>query len=199
MRRSDLRSLAGGITVATLVLSPFVLFGSEEGKAEENGVEVEEESIEDIEVTEEDVQTYIESEGLFIVSADEYDSLYEFADYEEINSELEQVKEELAENKESLKVAEDEAEEAQEALEAAEDESGSTSSEADTVYQLYLVVGSGMSSGEIANILEDSNIIDDAGDFRQYIDDEDLVMHIRIGNYQLDSSMSVREIAEIIT
>jgi hypothetical protein len=189
MRKSDLRSLAGGILVATLVLSPFILFGDDESEAdlgeEESKIEqvdhIEEKGIED-EVTEEDFQAYIEAKGLFIVSESEYDSLNEdTSDYETVKSELEEVKKELEEEREVAKEQEE------------------STSEGEMVYQLYLVIGSGMSSGEIAILLEDSNVVDDAGDFRQYIEEEDLVMSIKAGNYMLDSSMSVEEIADKIT
>lgn len=187
MRKSDLRSLAGGILVATLVLSPFILFSDDEEQTEENESEIEqvdhiEDSQSNNEVTEQDLQAYIEAEGLFIVSESEFSSLKESSsDYEKVKSELEETKKELAEEKEATKEQED------------------SSSEGETVHQLYLVIASGMSSGEIAIILEDANVIDDAADFRQYIEDEDLIMSIKAGNYMLDSSMSVQEIADKIT
>ncbi|WP_280769657.1 hypothetical protein [Salipaludibacillus daqingensis] len=198
MKKSDLRSLSGGILVATLVLSPFILFGDDEGQADEEKSEIEQvDHIEDneteSEVTDQDIQAYIEAEGLFIVSESEYDSLKEgSSDIELVKAELEETKEELEEQKEAAQLAADELEELQEQ----EDES---SSDGDTIHQLYLVIGSGMSSGEIAIILEDANIINDAADFRQHIEDEDLIMSIKTGNYMLDSSMSIREIADIIS
>jgi len=186
MRRSDLRSLAGGILVATLVLSPFIIFGDDEGQADLEEEKAEIEKIDHIEekdeVTEQDFQAYIETEGLFVVSESEYDSLkIDSTDYDEVKSELEETKKALEEEKKATK------------------EQEGSSSEGETVHQLYLVIGSGMSSGEIAILLEESKVIDDASDFRKYIEDEDLVMSIKAGNYSLDSSMSVKEIADKIT
>lgn len=184
MRRSDLRSLAGGILVATLVLSPFILFDDNGGQAdEENEIEIEQvdhikESETEYEITEQDLQAYTEAEGLFIVSDSEYNSL------KESSSDLEKIKTELEDTKKELEAAK---------------EQEVSSSEGEMLHQLYLVIPSGMSSGEIAILLEDSNVIDDSADFRQYIEDEDLIMSIKAGNYMLDSSMTMKEIADKIT
>lgn len=191
MSKTSLRSAAVGLLVATLALAPFLIFTDEAEMSEVEDHDTEEEQTDSEEADSEDteevsadaVAEYIEERGLVTVNETDYEDMQARSD------QLTEAEQELAELREEIEAAEE-----------AESENDETDTgETEEINNLYLVVSSGMSSGEIASILEDSGIIDDAADFRQYIDDNDLVMSVRMGEYMLDSTMSISEIAEIIT
>lgn len=60
-------------------------------------------------------------------------------------------------------------------------------------------VKSGMMPEEIAQLLEDNNIIDDAFSFATYLEDNGYSPYVQIDSYKLTSDMSKKEIAEKIT
>ncbi|UTR16126.1 endolytic transglycosylase MltG [Salipaludibacillus sp. LMS25] len=195
MTRSKLRSTAVGLLIATIALAPFIIFaddnseaatdegkGTEKETAKEASQEVDES---EVLVTEQDMLQYIEENDLVAITSNKFEELQ--ADIDRL-SELE---EELADLQEENGSEEDEADEG-EADEA-------SSSDDDDVHRLYLVIGSGMSAGEIAEVLEETNIISNASDFRDYIENNDLESAIKSGQFMLDSTMSVSEIVGKIT
>lgn len=62
-----------------------------------------------------------------------------------------------------------------------------------------LIIRSGMTSTDISSILEQTNIIKNRKDFDQYLEDKRLSEGIQIGTYELNSSMTIAEIANLIT
>ena len=62
-----------------------------------------------------------------------------------------------------------------------------------------LIIRSGMTSTDISSILEQTNIIKNRKDFDQYLEDKKLSEGIQIGTYELNSSMTIAEIANLIT
>lgn len=62
-----------------------------------------------------------------------------------------------------------------------------------------LIIRSGMTSTDISSILEQTNIIKNRKDFDQYLEDKELSEGIQIGTYELNSSMTIAEIANLIT
>ncbi|WP_394187739.1 hypothetical protein [Paenisporosarcina quisquiliarum] len=62
-----------------------------------------------------------------------------------------------------------------------------------------LIIRSGMTSTDISSILEQTNIIKNRKDFYQYLEDKKLSEGIQIGTYELNSSMTIAEIANLIT
>lgn len=62
-----------------------------------------------------------------------------------------------------------------------------------------LTVKSGMDSIQIANLLEDSGIVDSGKKFEQFLTKNDWTRSIQVGTYKLSSSMSYEEIGKIIT
>lgn len=62
-----------------------------------------------------------------------------------------------------------------------------------------LIIRSGMTSTEISSLLEQTNIIKNRKDFDQYLEDKKLSEGIQIGTYELNSSMTIAEIANLIT
>lgn len=62
-----------------------------------------------------------------------------------------------------------------------------------------LSVKSGMDSIQIANLLEDSGIVDSGKKFEQFLTKNDWTRSIQVGTYKLSDSMSYEEIGKIIT
>lgn len=64
---------------------------------------------------------------------------------------------------------------------------------------MTLSIQLGMTSSEISAKLEDANIILNKVDLNNYLSDQGLAGRIQVGNYELNSSMSLKQIAETIT
>ncbi|MCR6095001.1 endolytic transglycosylase MltG [Salipaludibacillus agaradhaerens] len=191
MTRSKLRSTAVGILIATIALAPFIIFAddnsdaaTDEGQVNEEQPDKEdshEENGSEVLVTEQDMLQYIEENDLVALTA---------AKFEELQEDIDR----LSELEDELAVLQEETEAA-----SVDDEGEESTSDSDDVHRLYLVIGSGMSAGEIANVLEETNIISSASDFRKYIENNDLESAIKSGQFMLDSTMSVSEIVGKIT
>lgn len=65
--------------------------------------------------------------------------------------------------------------------------------------QTVLIIRKGMTSTDISSILEQTNIIKNRKDFEQYLEDKKLSEGIQIGTYEINSSMTIVEIANLIT
>ncbi|OZU90666.1 hypothetical protein CIL03_02160 [Virgibacillus indicus] len=62
-----------------------------------------------------------------------------------------------------------------------------------------MTIESGMPSSSISDALAENNIIDDAEEFNQYLQDEEYSLKVQLGSFDLSSDMSFYEIAEAIT
>lgn len=80
--------------------------------------------------------------------------------------------------------------------ESNEDEEASEDSD---VIEVEITLEDGAPPSTISNALEDAGIIDDAWDFNEYLDDNDLSGSVIPGTYEIDSEMSFSEIGDIIT
>ena len=69
----------------------------------------------------------------------------------------------------------------------------------ESIIKTVLVIESGTTSKDVANRLEQSAIIEDAEQLNAYLMSNELSGKIQIGEYHLDSSMSIRTIAKHIT
>lgn len=171
MSKTAIRNFAFGLLVATMILAPPSFLPFDFSTNENNHTENETESAD---VSSNNQET---NEG----------SEQEQALQEEIAS----LEDELAVSKE---VQDDLQNELEESATNEEDETG----EEETV-RLYLSVSDGMTASEIAGILEDSEIIDDRSEFNTYMEDNEMIMDVRSGRYELTDDMSIPEVAETIT
>ncbi|TRM12714.1 endolytic transglycosylase MltG [Lentibacillus cibarius] len=62
-----------------------------------------------------------------------------------------------------------------------------------------LTVESGMTPSNISETLAQNNIIDDADEFTQYMENEGYSKLVQLGEFKLTSAMSRHDIAEVIT
>lgn len=84
-----------------------------------------------------------------------------------------------------------------------DDDSTQSESENETedqsVKSYNVKIKSGMMPEEVAQLLEDNEIIDDAFSFATYLEDNGYSPYVQIDSYQVTSEMSNKEIAEKIT
>jgi hypothetical protein len=115
-------------------------------------------------------------------------------DYEQAQQELTEVKKQLAELQLDLNTAQqDQSNATDKVVETA------TTEQTPTVASMTLSVEVGMASSEISAQLEEAGIILNKVDMDNYLSDQGLAERIQIGNYELNSSMSLKQIAETIT
>lgn len=62
-----------------------------------------------------------------------------------------------------------------------------------------LIIESGMNSKNISTTLENLDIISNKQDFEDYLIAQNLAGRLQVGQYELDSSMTIKQIAEKIT
>lgn len=73
------------------------------------------------------------------------------------------------------------------------------SSEDSDVVEVEITLENGSPPSNISDALEDTGIIDDARDFNDFLEDNDLSGSVKPGTYKVDSEMSFNEIGDIIT
>ncbi|MCT1903907.1 endolytic transglycosylase MltG [Oceanobacillus sojae] len=73
------------------------------------------------------------------------------------------------------------------------------SSEDSDVVEVEITLENGAPPSNISDALEDAGIIDDAKDFNDFLEDNDLSGSVKPGTYEVDSEMSFDEIGDIIT
>ena len=115
--------------------------------------------------------------------------------YDQAQQELTEVKKQLAKLQLDLNNAQQEQANASEENVDAE----STTETDPTVASMTLTIQIGMTSSEISAQLEDAGIILNRVDMDDYLSDQGLAGRIQVGSYKLNSSMSLKQIAETIT
>lgn len=124
----------------------------------------------------------IENEGLRVITEEEYITLTVYKD--------------LANNEENEK---DEKEEQQDEENETEKNEDDESNENQDIKTYTVKVKEGMMPEEIAKLLEDNEIVDDAFSFATYLEDNGYSPYVQIDSFKLTSDMSPKEIAEKIT
>lgn len=126
-------------------------------------------------LSKEKVEQYLSTQDLVAISKQEYEQL--------------KLKDTNATKNETSKPK---SEEKEEAVEEKEEEEIPTQ-------HFTLTIVSGMNSLEIANILEDNQIISSGQEFDAYLTENEINTLIQIGTFELSSDMSFEEIADIIS
>lgn len=115
--------------------------------------------------------------------------------YKQAQQELTEVKKQLAELQLDLNAA-------QQVQTVAPKETAETETpeeQAPTAASMTLSIEVGMTSSEISEKLADAGIILNKVDMDNYLSDQGLAGRVQVGNYELNSSMSLKQIAETIT
>lgn len=107
----------------------------------------------------------------------------------QLRSELKTAKEELSSLQLSLTTARQEKEEQPTDVESEEDNKGN----------FLLSIESGANPVTISHDLKEAGIISNERDFVNYLEDHDLSSKIQVGQYTVNSAMTLSEIADVIT
>ncbi|MHA6250968.1 hypothetical protein [Oceanobacillus sp. CAU 1775] len=137
----------------------------------------------------------IEDEGFRVITDKEYIS-YTVTSAQQSNGESsEQADENDSEEENSNDSSEEAADETEETVEEEETEvevEENTSS-------VVINIPSGMPSLDISRLLESENLISDAEEFNDYLQQNDYALRIQLGEHELSTDMSFYQIAEALT
>lgn len=177
--KQQVRFFAIGLLTATLLIFA-IYFMTDETDAHLENVPVEE------------MIEKVESEGYRVITEDEFIS-YSFY--------LEEKNQEEAENEEEAKDDKDKnnKKERNNKNEEEDEESDEEDETKDEVKKISFRVQEGFVSKDIADILEDNDIIDDSAEFVEYLEDNDYSPYLQLGTFEVTSDMNYKEIAETIT
>ncbi|MEK3981213.1 hypothetical protein MKY37_19580 [Psychrobacillus sp. FSL K6-2836] len=132
---------------------------------------------------------FVEKEEITSTSAITQDA------YDQAQQELSDVKKQLA----TLQLDLNNAQQVQTNAPEEPTETETTTKHTPSETSMTLSIQLGMASSEISAKLEDAGIILNKVDMDNYLSDQGLAGRIQVGNYELNSSMSLKQIAETIT
>jgi E3 ubiquitin-protein ligase DOA10 len=150
------------------------------------------------ELTVDEMVPLVEEEGYRIITEEDYISLSLRNDNSSANDEEEEEGTEQADESEEDAEEEDYTEE-NDSNEESDEEENEEMEEEEEITTYTLNIEPGMTSSEFSSLLEENNIVEDASEFNQYIEDEDYSLRVQIGEFELTSDMTIYEIAEEIT
>jgi len=170
MDRRTIRALATGMIFAALILYSFDYFLSD---STENQTAVSEPT---------------NSEDTVLLTKEEHDSL---------QSQLREWENRVIELSASQEV--EETDESTETDSESESDTAPSNDSSDVTTRFILRIESGMTSPDISEQLVTYDIISDESAFNEYLNEQQLTDRIQIGEYDLNSSLSIEEIAALIT
>lgn len=159
MTKNELRGFAGGLILATLILSYVYFFHTDN-----------QEAAAPVEISETDVNDYALENNLVILTEEEY---------QQLNGEANAAEEQKESNQE----------------EASNDEE----KEVEEIINANLEITPGMSTQEVAQKLQELNLISNHSEFTNYIREQDLESAVKAGTFNLNSEMTIEEIVKIVT
>ncbi|TFB23801.1 hypothetical protein E3U55_03025 [Filobacillus milosensis] len=185
--RTVVQSFSIGIITAALIIGIFYMLEEEETVQSESTLSTQE------------AKEYLKDEGFAVVSSSEYDEI--LREKQQLENEIAQIKEEQSkkedeDNKEKSETEQNTEENNESNAGTQNDEEKETE---DNNKSFTLNIQSGMTSIDIANELETAQIIDNADEFNNYLEQNNYSRQIQLGEYQLNNSMSFNEIADVIT
>ncbi|SET62773.1 YceG-like family protein [Salinibacillus kushneri] len=164
-----LRSFSLGILTATLLISVIYYVG-DDSSANEDNVKA---------LTVEEATAYLKDEGFNVVNQQKW---------ENINQTLADQKKQLESNQK-----EDAKKESNNSRNQEEEEDSPDNN------PVTIQIESGMATGEVADLLEEEGIIDNASEFESYLGEHGYEKAVQIGTFEVNSAMNFSEIAETIT
>lgn len=179
MSKKELRGIAIGILIATGLLAYFFYFTDSAKK----------------DVTEDDIKAYLASNDKVAISSKEYESLLDTKREALTNpaptNETEVKEEPKEKTKEKTKEEPKPEEEPKEEPKPEEEPK-------EEVYSAVVTVSKGTTIYEVAERLQGEKIIADKKELINYLEDNDLAKYLQLGTYELNSNMTIEEIAKII-
>lgn len=74
-----------------------------------------------------------------------------------------------------------------------------TSEDEEKTVSYQLEVTEGMLPGDVSELLEDNDIINNASELNDYLEDHGISTRIQLGSFELNNEMSISEIATVLT
>ena len=171
MTHKVISSFASGILLASCVLGGVYFFSSDDADAKEKPAK--EEAVTETEVlSEEDMKSQLETSGYVVLSDEAY--------LKEIQTAEEKAK---AAAKEEAK---------------AEAEKEATQNAEKVVYKTVINVASGMTTGDVAEVLVAGKVIKDKSSFVKTVEKQGIENRLRLGVFEINSTMSVDQIINTI-
>jgi predicted nucleotide-binding protein (sugar kinase/HSP70/actin superfamily) len=158
MNKASIRAFAFGILLATSAIGSVYYLSQP------------------LQLTENEVSSYLQKNALIAVSVKEYEQLQELKKNEQQEREKKQTNQQNSQPQ--------------------EDRQGIIEK---TVYAYRLVISRGKTPTDISRELEEAKVINDAASFTRYLEKHNLTRKIRIGTYNVNSNMSNEELSRIIT
>lgn len=189
--KQHIRAFAIGLLTSGILLLAIYIFGNNSS-----------DNLEDMDPDE--LISTLENEGYTVLTQDEYiaysvnQETSDEADLEaDEESDADKESDEPESDTDENEGTDEENKENDDNSESNEDED--SSEESDDVTEVEITLEDGAPPSNISDALEDAGIIDDARDFNDYLEDNDLSGSVKPGTYEVDSEMSYSEISDIIT
>ncbi|MFD1066256.1 hypothetical protein [Oceanobacillus locisalsi] len=196
--KQHVRAFAIGLLTSGILLLAIYLFGNSSSG-----------NLEDTEP--EELISVLENQGYAVLTQDEYiaysvdqedaeeaDSDAENGDESDTNDDSADDEDNNDENSNNEENSNDEDSNGNEENDTEGNEDDASSEDSDVV-EAEITLEDDAPPSTISNALEDEGIIDDAWDFNEYLEDNDLSGSVIPGTYEIDSDMSFSEISDIIT
>ncbi|SRR5690625_4417883 len=197
--RTVIQSFALGIIISTTILAVVYFIHTNN-----------DETVEVAELNEADARDLLEEEGYTVVLSSDYNQTLDENDSlkQEIivmEQQIDNLKDELAQT--NLPIEESNGEssfeetEEEESMDSETDEEneGEDEIEEDDRIDFTLTISRGMTSIDISQILYENNIVDNAEQFNQFLEQNGYSRRIQLGENKLHSNMNYTEIANVIT
>lgn len=174
MTKQGLRGFAGGLIVATLLLSYVYFYHSDKASTTK--------------ITEADIENYAEKNNLVFITKEEYNNLTKQKD----------TKSKLENPKEKDKAKDKNQNQTKPSENKANNESKNTENQQKPV-TVQLEIKPGMSTSEVGEELQRLKLISNKSEFTNYIKKRKLESSVKAGSFKLNSDMTVEEIAAVLT
>ncbi|GEL77330.1 hypothetical protein [Tenuibacillus multivorans] len=181
--RTVVQSFALGILTTTTIIGIVFFIGNSEPVQSESANE------ESSSLTVETAQAFLEEEDYAVVTSTSYEEIQ--VENKQLQNKVEQLQSQLEEQEEQE--VDDEPENTE------QDEVEDLDQNTETTHTFTLIIESGMTSIDIANELAEADIISNADEFNQFLEQNRYSRDIQLGEYDLTSQLNYEEIAHIIT
>ncbi|GGJ47820.1 hypothetical protein [Virgibacillus salexigens] len=139
-------------------------------------------------LTNDELVSIIEEKGYHVLSNSEY-----------IAASVNESSAQSEESKENNKNAESDNSSTDQEKEDSANDKEKDQAEEDKPKTYTLHIEEGMASSDISSSLEENEIIDDSSEFNDYMEENDYSLRVQLGEFEVNSDMSLYEIAEAIT
>jgi len=177
MTKQGLRGFAGGLIVATLLLSYVYFYHSDKTGAPK--------------ITAADIENYAEKNNLVFITKEEYNNLTkQQKDTKSKQENPKQEKDNKPKNSNQTQTSENKAN---------DEKNKENQPKQKKPVTVQLEIKPGMSTSEVGEELQRLKLVSNKSEFTNYIKKQKLESSVKAGSYKLSSDMTVEEIASVLT